>query len=243
MGATAAMMMEFAGGEAAAGALGTEAAGAFGAGAAGDAFALGATDIGIGGASAGVGGASMTASDFLGGLGGGESFGAGAGFNDIGMSGIQDSGVFNETGFAGNSPGLASGGGVGGGGGSPWENLFKQFSSPKGMQNLTKTLGGAYGMLQSRKLQGQMALPNPKDIQGIPGYQAGQDAVMRSMSAQGYQGSGNMMAAMSKYGGDFYNNYANQRMQSAQAQSGAVGNGMSSLSPFMSGLSGLMGGN
>ena len=35
-------------------------------------------------------------------------------------------------------------------------------------------------------------------------------AVQRSMAAQGYQGSGNMMAAMAKYGGDFYGQEVNR---------------------------------
>jgi len=47
---------------------------------------------------------------------------------------------------------------------------------------------------------------DPSQIQKLPGYQAGLQAVQRSLAAQGYTGSGNMMAAMAKYGGDFYNN-------------------------------------
>ena len=152
-----------------------------------------------------------------------------------GQTGAANSGLGNSLGglrsfFGGGGGG---GGGAGGGGGG--------YGGMAG--NLAKTLGGAYGLSQMHKLQGQAGLPNPKDIQGIPGYQAGQDAVMRSMSAQGYQGSGNMMAAMSKYGGDFYNNYAQQRQNSAQGQANLTGQGMSSLFPFMSGMSGLMGGN
>lgn len=38
----------------------------------------------------------------------------------------------------------------------------------------------------------------------LPGYQAGLDAVQRSLAAQGYTGSGNMMAALQQYGGNAY---------------------------------------
>lgn len=51
------------------------------------------------------------------------------------------------------------------------------------------------------------------DVTGLPGYAAGLQAVQRSMAAQGYTGSGNMMAALSKYGGDFYNNAIQQLSQ------------------------------
>lgn len=54
------------------------------------------------------------------------------------------------------------------------------------------------------QLQG--LLKDPNAIYGMPGYQAGLDAVQRKMASQGYLGSGNMMAALQQYGGDFYNN-------------------------------------
>lgn len=50
-----------------------------------------------------------------------------------------------------------------------------------------------------------LSLPNPGDITSIPGYQAGLEAVQRAGAAQGFTGSGNMMVALQKYGGDFYN--------------------------------------
>lgn len=58
---------------------------------------------------------------------------------------------------------------------------------------------------------------DPNAITKIPGYQAGQQAIERSMAAQGYTGSGNMMAAMQKYGGDFYNQTMAQYAQLAGA--------------------------
>lgn len=51
---------------------------------------------------------------------------------------------------------------------------------------------------------------NPSSVANTPGYTAGLQAVQRSMAANGYMGSGNMMAALQKYGGDFYQNQVSQ---------------------------------
>jgi len=51
---------------------------------------------------------------------------------------------------------------------------------------------------------------NPSMITQMPGYQAGLEAVQRSLAAQGYQGSGNMMAALQQYGGQAYANEMNR---------------------------------
>lgn len=48
------------------------------------------------------------------------------------------------------------------------------------------------------------------DVSTLPGYKAGEQAVQRSMAAQGYTGSGNMAVALQKYGGDFYNQAVSQ---------------------------------
>ena len=82
---------------------------------------------------------------------------------------------------------------------------------------------GLYGLMQSEQLrqQAMMADPlaqqragyarqlaelqrNPSSVTTLPGYEAGLEAVQRSMAAQGYQGSGNMMAALQQYGGNAY---------------------------------------
>lgn len=104
-----------------------------------------------------------------------------------------------------------------------------------------RTIAGLYGLLESRKLKKLGELPNPNDITGMPGYQAGLEAVRRSMASQGYQGSGNMMAALQKYGGDFYNQYVGQRLGSQQAQAGPMMGGMSSLALLANGLGGFYG--
>lgn len=60
-------------------------------------------------------------------------------------------------------------------------------------------------------------MSNPSSLTSTPGYQAGMDAVQRSMAAQGYNGSGNMMAALQQYGGNAYN----QQVQTLAGLSGA----------------------
>lgn len=77
---------------------------------------------------------------------------------------------------------------------------------------------------------------DPSGITKMPGYEAGLQAVQRSMAAQGYNGSGNMMTALSKYGGDFYNNAVSQL-------SGLAGAGINPANGASIGLSGQAGGD
>lgn len=60
---------------------------------------------------------------------------------------------------------------------------------------------------QRAQYQQQLAqlMSNPSGITSMPGYEAGMQAVTRKMAAQGYLGSGNMMASLQQYGGQFYN--------------------------------------
>lgn len=99
--------------------------------------------------------------------------------------------------------------------GGPWSTGFS-------------LLSGLYGMGQAGKIQRAASAPpqvidpfgygirapyaaelaalraDPSRVTQTPGYQAGLDAVTRKMASQGYLGSGNMMAALSEYGGQFY---------------------------------------
>lgn len=95
--------------------------------------------------------------------------------------------------------------------------------SPAGSAGVLGGLGqlgmGLYGLRQANQLarlgqrtgaqgaaQAQLdQLLSGGDITKMPGYQAGEQAIMRSMAAQGYLGSGNMMEALRNYGSDFYN--------------------------------------
>lgn len=51
---------------------------------------------------------------------------------------------------------------------------------------------------------------NPSSVQNLPGYQAGLQAVERSMAANGYLSSGNMMTALHDYGGKAFNDEASR---------------------------------
>jgi len=70
---------------------------------------------------------------------------------------------------------------------------------------------------QQQNYQNQLnaLMANPSSIQNLPGYQAGLNAVQRSMAAQGYQGSGNMAGAVSNYGMNIYNQQQQQLQQLA----------------------------
>lgn len=92
---------------------------------------------------------------------------------------------------------------------------------------------GPYRSGYAQQLQGLMN--DPSGVTKLPGYEAGLQAVQRSMAAQGYNGSGNMMAALSKYGGDFYNNAVSQL-------SGLAGANINPANGAMIGLQGSAGG-
>lgn len=91
------------------------------------------------------------------------------------------------------------------------------------MQQLAKQMGGA-GTQYSQQYADQLnaLMKNPSTITSMPGYQAGMEGVERSMAAQGYQGSGNMAAALQQYSGNFFNNQVSQLQGLAQggAQTG-----------------------
>lgn len=101
------------------------------------------------------------------------------------------------------------------------------------LQSGMNILQGLYGINQSRQLSdlarraSEKADPfgpyraqyaqqlaalsrDPSLITKQPGYAAGLEAVRRSMAAQGYQGSGNMMAALSQYGQKFLGDEQNR---------------------------------
>lgn len=118
-------------------------------------------------------------------------------------------------------PGALFGGGFGAPGSMPWGSAGNLFNIGSGL----------YGMYQGDQLrknsqrwasqadpfgpyragfgaQLQSLVQNPSSLTSTPGYQAGLDAVTRNMAAQGYLGSGNMMAALAKYGENAYNQQA-----------------------------------
>lgn len=139
-------------------------------------------------------------------------------------------------------PGLFEGGGGGFGGAAGGEGasvggpvsaatnpvieMFRQAGTAFGpgnsrLGNIIQVAAGGNAILQSLRMQKLMeqqmgGLPNPGDVTKLPGYEAGIEAVRRSLASQGFQGSGNMMAALHKYGGDFYNDAVRQHLANRQ---------------------------
>ena len=125
--------------------------------------------------------------------------------------------------------------------------------------NLLTMGSGIYGLINAEQLKKQASLlqqqadpfgqyrsqyagqlsaleANPSSITTLPGYQAGMDAVTRSMGSQGYQGSGNMAAALQQYGGNFYN-------QEVQTLSGLAGANLNPAAAGQLALTGTLGAN
>lgn len=186
------------------------------------AWELGAEYLGAGaaggGADAGVGAAE------------GATAGAGAGSLDVGMTGAaasdaELSGLGGPTagGFGGAGVDAAVDAGAGAAGSGGWlSSLFggagkaaTALSTGKNALGTMQILSSLYGMEQQRKLsKGATAQSYSK---------AGAQAVQRSMAAQGYQGSGNMMTALSKYGADAYGANLPQQQASLNNTMGGLG--------------------
>ncbi len=177
------------------------------------------TQTGTGG-TIGTAGGQANPYDNFGDLRGGYTQGQGNVFNATGAG----PGTFNAAGvnggqsLGGSLATPAAAGKFAAGGTMPW-------SSPGGMLN---TASGVLGLMGSGQLMGaaKNADPfaeqrrkysdamgrlaaDPNSIYTMPGYRAGEQAVKRAMAAQGYTGSGNALAALQKYGGDFYNQTMN----------------------------------
>lgn len=226
-------------GEAGAGALGAAGAAEVGAGALG-AGAAGGAGLGLAGgagAAAGLGIEGASAYGLEAGLAGGwgslgaADFGAGLGLSDAGALGGM--GVFGDL------AGSAGGGGLGSLFGSAGNYLSSM--TPGKAMGAANMLTGLYGLTQQQKLRKQMQPPDPRNLPGTPGYQAGLEAVQRSMAAQGYQGSGNMMAALQKYGGDAYQQNWQGNIASAQAGMSGLGGTLSAAGLISSGIPKLFG--
>lgn len=145
----------------------------------------------------------------------------------------------------------APGGASGGGGkfgplgsalniGSGLYGLYKSDQLRK-MAELASRRADTWGENGGRGLaagQLQTLLTDPSSITKMPGYNAGLEAVQRAMAAQGYGGgagpgnvSGNMLAALQQYGGNFYN----QALQNLAGLSGATQNPASAGQLLISG--------
>lgn len=106
--------------------------------------------------------------------------------------------------------GLSSGAGGVSVGAPPLSAITGGASTVGGVPGGAVSLAGVdpWGDIGGRVLAGNQLktlLTDPSSITSMPDYEAGMQAVERSLASQGYQGSGNMMAALQKYGGQFYN--------------------------------------
>ena len=162
--------------------------------------------------------------------------GGGLNFGDAGLlgGGLGD--------FSGMGSGFGGGASMGGSavseGGSYYDQMLKYLKSKTGGIS-GKTMGrmaaGGYGLYRANQARQAYKMPSAAEAQSQPGYKAGMDAVQASMAQQGYTGGSNAAAAIGKYGGDFYNNYVNQRFQAAQLQSSNTVNELGSLALLFGG--------
>lgn len=133
---------------------------------------------------------------------------------------------------------------LGGGGTSLISRAASALGIPSGVSNALGPMfnigSGIYGMMQGDDMKKKMAqiaanadpfaqyragygaqlqqlMSDPSSITSMPGYKAGLQAVERRGAAQGWNGSGNMMTALSDFGGNFYN----QAIQNLMGLSGA----------------------
>lgn len=159
--------------------------------------------------------------------GGAEAAGAAGAFDAAGMGTGIDAGVMaSDAGLAsmaaGGAGALATAGGTTTGAGAMGD-IFKGgangvvnaglslLSGLQGLESANDIRNSGPGIYdpfaaERKKYQDQLALlaSDPNYLTSLPGYQAGLQAVMRSGAANGYLGSGNMMAALQQYGGNVY---------------------------------------
>ncbi len=130
--------------------------------------------------------------------------------------------------FGPGSPSVTAGA-FGGGSSGSWMDMLEKLKKMKNpLSTGLNVFSGLYGLMKSSEMsklaktamqtsnhfgpyRDQYAkqlsdlMANPSSISKTPGYMAGIDAVTRKLASQGYLGSGNMMASLQKYGGDFFN--------------------------------------
>jgi hypothetical protein len=110
--------------------------------------------------------------------------------------------------------------GGGGSGGGSIRDIFNVGSGLYGMSEARKARKRMSPFDQYREEYGrrlQELERNPGSITSTPGFQAGLKAVQRGQAASGYLGSGNELAALAQYGGNFFNNETARLAQLAGA--------------------------
>ena len=226
------------------------------AGAAGAAGGVGAETAGAATEAAWAGGAAAEGGAAGAGAAGAGAAGAGAAggaYGGYGSMGASEMAAYPTSGIVGSVPGAAVSGapswmdtiksgmsslGAGWDAAKPWLK-----GGASGMQALT----GFQTMMQGHQRQQQQAqygqqlqalMANPGSVTGMPGYEAGMEAVRRSMAAQGYQGSGNMMGALQQQGGQFYQQQL-QNLSNLQGSSSGMPSFATGATQFGAGLAGL----
>jgi len=179
-------------------------------------------------------------SGFEGSFAGNEAFDY-SGFNGYEPGGLAGNPIDVDYGqFSGYEPGGTAGNPSTPGPQTP-RSIFEEMMRRRGRFPLIDIASGIYGMSQANRTErasrdadpmsgyrSQYAqqlshlAANPNTITTMPGYAAGQQAVERRLASQGYLGSGNMMQAMSNYGGDFYNREVARLSQLATPSPGAI---------------------
>ncbi len=185
-------------------------------------------------------GAGLTAGESAGILGAFDAAGAGFAADAAGLAGVGGGGFgAGLAGFGALDAGALSGG-LGALGGADWGSALAGLGaggaasggggggllSGWGAKDYLSAGSNLYGLSMANKIRKQsdpfakyragygaqlQALEqNPASLTTRPGYQAGLQAVQRGSAAGGYLGSGNEMAALAKYGGDFYGNEVNR---------------------------------
>ena len=213
-------------------------------------------EAGAAGAAGGSAGAATEAAWAGGATAGGGAAGAGADFGMGAGAGAGAAAPVVDSGYMG----VGSSAGAGAGAGLPvqpsmWQNALGSLSqgwntakpwlkgAASGMQALTglETMMAGRQRQQQQQQYGQQLqalMANPGSVTGIPGYEAGMEAVRRSMAAQGYQGSGNMMAGLQQYGGQFYQQQL-QNLSNLQGSSSGMPSFATGATQFGAGLAGL----
>lgn len=168
---------------------------------------------------------------------------AGAGAAGAGLTSADAAALYGDAGYTG-AAGAADAAAAAGGAGS-WlstlggyaKSAYGAIGGAKGSLGIMQALSGLYGYEQSRRVNKMAQAPDPRLLPGMPGYQAGLEAVQRSLASQGYQGSGNMMAALQKYGGEAYQGMWQGNLAAANMMSNANMNSLGSLGLIAGGLS------
>lgn len=133
------------------------------------------------------------------------------------------------------APPLALGGGIDA---APWwqqggDYLRRMWKDPIGRQLLLRAGTGLYANRKARRLERGL---RERDVTTLPGYRAGERAVIRRASAGGYADSSRMLAELSDYGQQNYDRFAENERRNYQARMGGLMSEINTLGLLSLGL-------